>query len=444
MTAFLNRSPLFMQVFVVMLAGVLTAQLVNFMLVLVVPPPTPPIYRVAEIAEALRTGKDTGTFMVTMETTRPKSSSNPFAQRITGSLARQLSVSEDSVRIDLQRPTRFGPGPEPRRLNGRPDGPPPMPRPERGQDVVFGKFEAALRISDSEWRIAKPVRMGLDPWQWDALFALLGAILVVVPFAWFLARRLTRPIDLFASAAERLGRDPLGPALALQGPREIAGAAAAFNAMQTRLKRYVEDRTMMIAAIAHDLRTPLTRLSFRMEGAPEPLRGKAETDIAEMKDMIAAALAFVKGMSTSAQRRRLDLRALVESVADTFADMGSDVTVEPGETVVIEGDTTGLKSMLSNLVGNAVKYGECAYIRLLLGERQVFVDIEDKGAGIPENKLGRVFEPFYRLEPSRNRETGGTGLGLASARVIARAHGGDITLSNRPDGGLLARVALPL
>ncbi len=434
-----GRSPLFVQVFIVMLAGVLTAQFVNFILVLVVPPPTPPIYRIAEVAEALRSGNGRETFVVTTTDTPPETSANPFAARIISSLAAELGVPEDRVALHLQRPMRFGTESRP-----RPNGPPPMLRPEGGHEIVFGSFTAAYRPSVDEWRVVKPVRPALDPWQWDALFALLGAILVVVPFAWFLARLLTRPIDLFAAAAERLGRDPQGPALALQGPREITGAAAAFNAMQTRLKRYVEDRTMMIAAIAHDLRTPLMRLSFRMEGAPEPLRGKAEADIAEMKDMIAAALAFVKGVSQPAQRRRLELRALVESVADAFADMGEDVTVEPGDGIVVEGDTTGLKSVLTNLVGNAVKYGERAYIRLMRGDDQVFIDIEDTGPGIPTAELERVFEPFYRLEPSRNRETGGTGLGLASARAIVRAHGGDITLSNRPDGGVLARVMLPL
>jgi two-component system OmpR family sensor kinase len=257
---------------------------------------------------------------------------------------------------------------------------------------------------------------------------------------------LTAPIRAFAEAAERLGRDPQAPALTLEGPAEIGGAARAFNDMQERLRRYVEDRTTMIGAIAHDLRTPLTRLAFRLEaGAPEELRAKAAGDIAEMEAMIAAALAFVRDAGRPAARELLELRSLLESIADDMAATGADVMVESGPAVVIHGDPVGLRRLFSNLIVNAVKYGggrAWASIRQE-GERAI-VEVEDDGPGLPHVELDRVFEPFYRAERSRSRETGGIGLGLAVVRAVALAHGGEVSLENRHEGGLRARVILPL
>jgi signal transduction histidine kinase len=214
--------------------------------------------------------------------------------------------------------------------------------------------------------------------------------------------------------------------------------------MQARIRRYVDDRVTMAAAMAHDLRTPLMRLSLRVEKAGPDLRPAMEADIAEMREMIGAALAFVRDIGRPPRRQKLSLRALVESVADEMADIGADVMVELGDDIVIEADVAGLKSLLANLIGNAVAYAGHARVRIARPDGHALIEVADDGPGLPDDMLERVFEPFFRAEPSRNRETGGSGLGLASARAVARAHGGDITLINRAEGGLLARVLLPL
>jgi signal transduction histidine kinase len=302
-----------------------------------------------------------------------------------------------------------------------------------------------VRQADGRWRIIETRNPRLlDPWRQHALLWFLASILVTAPLAYLFARRLSAPIAAFAEAADRLGRDPTAPALNLQGTAEIGVAARAFNDMQERLRRYVEDRTAMIGAVAHDLRTPLTRLRFHAESAPRELRDKMAADIAEMDAMVAATLAFVRDASQAGPRVKLELRSLVETVVDGFSELGRDVRLQPGEAVVIEGDTVALKRLVANLVDNAIKFGGLARVSLQIEDDCAVVEVEDDGPGLAESELEVVFEPFRRGEPSRNRDTGGIGLGLSAARTIARAHGGDIILANRLGGGLKARVSLPM
>ncbi|NEX93215.1 ATP-binding protein, partial [Caulobacter sp. 17J65-9] len=264
------------------------------------------------------------------------------------------------------------------------------------------------------------------------------------PLAWLLARRLTRPIGAFADAAERLGADPKAPPMAADGPAEVRAAAAAFNDMQDKLRAYLEERTSMIAAIAHDLRTPLMRLRFRLEAAPEEAREKMAADVAEMDGMISQALAFVRGETVQETRAPLDLAALAAAVVDDLAETGVAASLANAEAATVFGDPVGLRRMLANLVENAAKFGAAARVTLKVEGGRAVLTVEDDGPGLPEAELERVFEPFHRAEPSRSRDTGGVGLGLAVARSIARAHGGDIRLANRPEGGLSARADLPL
>jgi len=200
----------------------------------------------------------------------------------------------------------------------------------------------------------------------------------------------------------------------------------------------------MVGAIAHDLRTPLTRLRFRIEGLPDEQRAKISADIDQMEEMISAALNFVRDTTRPGERTPLELSSLLESLCDEMAETGAATEVESGEKVILEGDPMALRRLFSNLLENAVKFGGRARTRVFREEANAVVEIEDDGPGIPPQDTEKVFEPFYRREPSRSRQTGGIGLGLAVVRSIARGHGGDVALVNRSGGGLTARVQLPL
>jgi signal transduction histidine kinase len=200
----------------------------------------------------------------------------------------------------------------------------------------------------------------------------------------------------------------------------------------------------MVGAIAHDLRTPLTRLRFRIENAPEDLRAKMAADLDQMEEMISAALTFVRDATRPSERTPLELSSLLESISDEMAETGAVTEVESAEKVVIDGDPVALRRLFANLLENAVKFGGGARTRVYRDGDNAIVEIADDGPGIPDEDRERVFEPFYRREPSRSRQTGGIGLGLAVVRSVARGHGGDVTLANRPGGGMTARVQLPI
>ena len=428
------RPPLFLRIFGVMLAALIAAQLLDFALLISVPPPTPRIYPVAEVAQQLRgEARDIATYRVSETFSPPGDEDDPRAMHQRAELAQRLGVRQADVRLDFDRPPLFL---TPIRRPHWKDGP--------REPVLFGHFIAAMHLPDGRWRVVRPAGRWIEPWHWRMLLWLLVLLAAVAPVAWWVARRIAQPIGLFAAAAERLGRDPRADPIPVEGPAEVAKAAEAFNEMQARIRRYVDDRVTMAAAMAHDLRTPLMRLSLRVEKAGPELRAPMEADIHEMREMISTALAFVRDIGRPPRRQKLSLRALVESVADEMADLGADVTVEPGDDIVIEADVAGLKALLANLIGNAVVYAGQARIRIARPDGHALIEVADEGPGLPDDLLERVFEPFFRAEPSRNRETGGSGLGLASARAVARAHGGDIRLINRAEGGLLARVLLPL
>jgi two-component system OmpR family sensor kinase len=266
---------------------------------------------------------------------------------------------------------------------------------------------------------------------------------VVAPAGLLFARRITAPLKRFSEAAERLGRDPHAPPVTLAGPAEIGAAAEAFNNMQARLRRYIDDRTATLGAISHDLRTPLSRIRFKLEGADARVREAVLSDVAQMEQMIQGVLTFIRDESTPRTRERLDLLSLVECVADDAAMVGGDVEILAGQPVTVEGDPVALQRMFVNLVDNAVKYAGQARLRVSQADGHAIVDVIDEGPGLSDVDREKVFQPFYRVDAARNLDDGGMGLGLPIARSTARAHGGDVELLPAAKG-LLARVTLPV
>ena len=338
------------------------------------------------------------------------------------------------------------------RLDLMSSGPPRMrPREARLGAHGPGGFAAALRLPDGEWlniRVAMPPPR---PWH-SATFLTAFAVMTVAAvllILWAVAR-LMRPVRLLAAAADRLGRDVNAAPLSETGPSEVATAARAFNLMAERIRRFVADRTQMLAAIGHDLRTPITRMRLRAEFMDDDeQRRKMLSDLDEMEQMISATLAFARDDAAAEPASPIDLAALCRTVADEAADarpeLAEAIAYDGPERLVLRARPVALKRAVANLVSNALAYGGAARLRLHpAAGGAVRLEVEDDGPGIPEGELEAVFAPFRRLEASRNRETGGTGLGLTIARNILRAHGGDVVLRNRTGGGLAAVASLPV
>jgi signal transduction histidine kinase len=330
-------------------------------------------------------------------------------------------------------------------------GPPRLrPREARIAALPPGGFQASLRLPDGEWLNVRVAMPPPRPWHSATFLAafVVMTVAAVLLILWAVAR-LTRPVRLLAEAADRLGRDVNAPPLPEGGPSEVATAARAFNTMAGRIRRFVADRTQMLAAIGHDLRTPITRLRLRAEFMDDDeQRRKMLADLDEMEQMIAATLAFARDDAAAEPAAPIDLAALCRTVADEAADarpeLAEAIAFDGPERLTVRARPIALKRALANLVSNALAYGGAARLRLVPPEGGVVrLMVEDDGPGIPEAELEAVFTPFRRLEASRNRETGGTGLGLTIARNILRAHGGDVVLANRAGGGLRAMASLP-
>ena len=291
------------------------------------------------------------------------------------------------------------------------------------------------------------------PRPWHSPTFLAAFLLMTVAAAGltlWAVRRLTAPVSTLAAAAEALGRDVNAPPLPEDGPSEVATAAAAFNTMAARIRRFVQDRTDLLTAIGHDLRTPITRLKLRAEFVEdEEQRNKMLADLEELEAMVSATLAFGRDAQTAEPVSAIDLaellRTILDEAGDAWPDLVDKLSYEGPPHLTMRARPLGMKRALSNLVSNAISYGGSARIRLIPPhDGMLVIEVEDAGPGIPPGELERVFEPFHRGEPSRNRETGGVGLGLPIARNIFRAHGGDVSLANRPMGGVKAAVTLPV
>ena len=284
----------------------------------------------------------------------------------------------------------------------------------------------------------------LPLWPRRVLQNMLIMLAVLAVLSFFSVRWVTRPLHRLAKAAEELGRDINRPALPEAGPQEVRRAARAFNAMQERLSRYIRTRTGILTAMSHDLKTPITRLRLRAELLDQAeLRDKFVRDLAEMEAMVNATLGYMRGLDDREALRPIDVRAMADAMQADSEELGRPVQVSGNPLRPFLGKPEGLKRCLQNLLDNAVRYGANPEIVIEDGDRALVVHVRDCGPGIPEDQLERVFEPFYRLESSRNPGTGGSGLGLSIARNIAQSMGGDLVLRNREGGGLEAKLTLP-
>ncbi|MDP2794762.1 MAG: ATP-binding protein [Sulfurisoma sp.] len=305
-------------------------------------------------------------------------------------------------------------------------------------------FDLYLRLSSGEWlrvRGSAPEEIFAQPWHLALNLALM--LLAVVVLVVVAARSTVRPLTELARAAHGLADDLKRPPLPEDGPTEVREAAHAFNVMQTRIRGGIEERERFLAAVSHDLKTPVTRLRLRTEMlADADLRNRFRNDIEDMQQLLDGTLDFLRGKSVDEPLRAIDLVALAESLADDFSTQG-EVTLHGPESLRIVGRPLALKRALANLIDNALKYGGQAQVEIKIAPDGVLVSVEDSGPGLPETELEKVFEPFYRLEASRSRETGGAGLGLAIVRQIARGHDGEVTLVNCERGGLRATLHLP-
>lgn len=270
---------------------------------------------------------------------------------------------------------------------------------------------------------------------------LLGAIVVLTLVA---VRWVTKPLKTLALAAERLGDDIRRPPLDESGPAEVSRAARAFNTMQRELIKFIDDRTRILAAMSHDLKTPITRLRLRAELLDDAsLRARFEADLDEMQAMVTRTLEVMRGFDKESKRAPIDIMALLHSIQDDMRVLGATVEIEGAALQPYSGSPEALKRCLQNVIDNAVKYGSSARVVLTDRAHELEIRVLDRGPGIPQEQLEQVFEPFYRLEASRNRESGGTGLGLTIARNLARSHGGELRLRNASEGGLEAVLTLP-
>lgn len=306
-------------------------------------------------------------------------------------------------------------------------------------------LEISMPLEDDEWlSFVAQFPRETNSTSRQLLLAMAIMSLVILGLSAWLVRSVVRPLDELATAANRFEKNLNALPMPVNGTHETRQAGQAFNRMQSKLRELIENRTRLLAAISHDLRTPLTTLRLRAENhSDDEDREKMLATIAEMNTMISATMQFAKDEAQSGPRRRIDLSALLASVVADLSDNGLPVEMTPSAPVIYECHPDIIKRVLTNLIENGVKYGRSVRASIATAASSVDILIDDDGPGIDPAELERVFQPFYRIEGSRARETGGIGLGLAIARSAVEAHNGSLTLHNRQDGGLRARISMP-
>lgn len=306
-------------------------------------------------------------------------------------------------------------------------------------------FRVSVALTENRWLLIRG-RVVRHPWFDSGL--LISAVLLLTALVLLcggIVLYLAIPVRQFMASAERFGVDMQSPPIPMSGTPEVKAVIRAFNDVQARMRRLLTDRTQMLAAISHDLRTPITRLQLRLENFKDhPQYEKAAADLQDMERMIASILSFARDYARREPNERFDLDAFLSSICDDLQDAGYPVDYQgPERRVPWRGRLLALKRAFSNVIENAVKYGQVAHVQLIWGEGRLQVKIIDEGPGIPDAELEKVFDPFYRVDVARTPSQAGTGLGLAVARDIIRAHGGDIRLINREPSGLMVLIDLP-
>ena len=308
----------------------------------------------------------------------------------------------------------------------------------------LGQIQLSIRLAEDQWlNIESQPFSGPPAWTYKTLLLFATLLLLLTVGGIIIARRMARPMQQLADAAEQMGQGDEPELLATNGPREVRQTIDAFNRMQIRLNRQLQDRRLMLSAISHDLRTPLTTLRLRAEYIEDrDIRNKTLATLQEMEQILSVTLSFAKDEATDEKRIPVDLASLLQSLCDDQTDIGAKANYSGPERVTINLRPTAIRRALGNLIDNAIKYGHEAQVTLVREGENIVIYIDDQGPGIPTENLDQVFTPFFRIEESRNRETGGTGLGLALARTLIQAQGGELTLTNRDEGGLRATIKL--
>lgn len=417
-----RRAPsIALSISLLVIASVAAATLVMFAITFSGPPPRAAPLSIEALARTIATGAPPP--MREQRLTRRIEASEPAprtgerrAPAAEALLARALDTSTESVRVFAREP-------------------------QHPASELRGAFTAARRTTTGWQVVATAPGSWMTAWHWATLGAMAGLLGVLGLTGWWIARAISRPIARLADAAAQVrpGREMAIPG---DGPAEVRTLAGAVRTMQGRLARQADERGAMLAAIAHDLGTPLSRVAFWIEQLPDTARDRAAADIEEMRGMLSAALSFARESRVAGGEARVDLGSLIEALADDMAATGQAVTVAPGPRVVVRGDPAALRRLFANLADNAIRYGGRAAIGWQGTSDAVTVTIDDAGPGFPATGRERLLEPFVRGDPSRNRATGGTGLGLAIARALAEAHGGALALEDGPAGGRVC-VTLP-
>lgn len=304
-------------------------------------------------------------------------------------------------------------------------------------------LQIQVRLGDGSSVVVHARRVGMPVSGW-VMWLLVVQLLVLAVCAWYAVRLVTRPLAQLSAAADDLGPDLKGQALAEDGPSEVAHAARAFNAMQQRIAGYMAERVEILAAISHDLQTPITRMRLRADLMDnEHDREKFRQDLDAMNSLVREGVTYARTLHGATEPPlRIDADALLESMVADYEDVGQQVRLEGKAGAPIVSRPNALRRILMNLIDNALKFGTDVRVQVHAEGGKLVVAVLDNGPGIPPDELEAVLKPFYRVESSRNRSTGGTGLGLAIAHQLAMAMGAELTLNNRAEGGLEARLTL--